>query len=61
VVLAAGAAPVTLADLLAHCKEHGLASYKIPEQLQALDALPRNAMGKVLKHELRRQFRTTSG
>ncbi|HEY6791353.1 MAG TPA: AMP-binding protein [Trebonia sp.] len=59
VVLAAGAAPVTLADLLAYCKAHGLASYKIPEQLQTLDALPRNAMGKVLKHELRRQFRAT--
>jgi acyl-CoA synthetase (AMP-forming)/AMP-acid ligase II len=61
VVLAAGAAPVTLADLLAHCKEHGLASYKVPEQLQTLDALPRNAMGKVLKHELRGQFRATQG
>jgi acyl-CoA synthetase (AMP-forming)/AMP-acid ligase II len=56
VVLATDAAPVSPADLLAHCKEHGLASYKIPEQLQILDALPRNAMGKVLKHELRRRF-----
>jgi non-ribosomal peptide synthetase component E (peptide arylation enzyme) len=56
VVMADGAAPVTLADLAAHCKEHGLASYKIPEQLQIRDALPRNAMGKILKHELRRQL-----
>jgi acyl-CoA synthetase (AMP-forming)/AMP-acid ligase II len=57
VVMAAGVPPVTLAGLAMHCKEHGLASYKIPEQLVVRDALPRNAMGKVLKHELRRQFR----
>jgi acyl-CoA synthetase (AMP-forming)/AMP-acid ligase II len=59
VVMADGAPPVTLPDLAAHCKEHGLASYKIPEQLQTRDALPRNAMGKVLKHELRRQLTST--
>jgi cyclohexanecarboxylate-CoA ligase len=56
VVMADGAPPVTLPDLAAHCKRHGLASYKIPEQLLIRDALPRNAMGKVLKHELRRQL-----
>jgi cyclohexanecarboxylate-CoA ligase len=59
VVLADGAPPVTLPDLAVHCKERGLASYKIPEQLQVRDALPRNAMGKVLKHELRRQLTGT--
>jgi acyl-CoA synthetase (AMP-forming)/AMP-acid ligase II len=56
VVLADRAAPLTLPALAVHCKERGLASYKIPEQLQVRDALPRNAMGKVLKHELRRQL-----
>jgi acyl-CoA synthetase (AMP-forming)/AMP-acid ligase II len=59
VVMADGAPPVTLPDLVAHCKQHGLAAYKIPEQLQIRDALPRNAMGKVLKHELRRQLTST--
>jgi non-ribosomal peptide synthetase component E (peptide arylation enzyme) len=54
--MADGTPPVTLPDLAVHCKEHGLAAYKIPEQLQVRDALPRNAMGKVLKHELRRQL-----
>ncbi len=29
---------------------------KIPEQIEILDALPRNAMGKVVKVELRRRF-----
>ena len=29
---------------------------KIPEQLEVVDALPRNPTGKILKHELRRRF-----
>jgi acyl-CoA synthetase (AMP-forming)/AMP-acid ligase II len=33
-----------------------LAGYKIPRQLQVLDALPRNPSGKVLKTELRKPF-----
>jgi acyl-CoA synthetase (AMP-forming)/AMP-acid ligase II len=32
----------------------GVAKQKTPERLSILDALPRNASGKVLKHELRR-------
>ena len=34
----------------------GLAVQKRPEQLELAAALPRNASGKVLKHELRRRF-----
>jgi malonyl-CoA/methylmalonyl-CoA synthetase len=34
------------------CRED-LASYKKPRQVVFVDALPRNAMGKVLKHEVR--------
>ncbi len=30
---------------------------KIPEQIELLDALPRNATGKVRKDELRARFR----
>ena len=33
---------------------------KIPEQLEILDVLPRNPTGKVLKHELRKQYARTS-
>jgi acyl-CoA synthetase (AMP-forming)/AMP-acid ligase II len=29
---------------------------KVPEQLELVDALPRNPSGKVLKRELRRQL-----
>ena len=57
----AGAGQITLDDLAAYCKAHGLAAYKIPEQLEVVAALPRNAMGKVLKHELRRQFQANGG
>ena len=32
---------------------------KIPEQLEILDVLPRNPTGKVLKHELRKQYADT--
>jgi len=38
--------------LRAHCSSH-LARYKIPKEFVFVDALPRNASGKVLKMELR--------
>ena len=36
-----------------HCRSLGLAVQKCPEQLELVDALPRNSYGKVLKQELR--------
>jgi acyl-CoA synthetase (AMP-forming)/AMP-acid ligase II len=45
---------VTLAELAEHCVREGLARYKCPEQLHLMQALPRNAMGKILKKEVRR-------
>lgn len=33
-----------------------LAKYKIPKKLRALDALPRNGMGKLMRHELRKIY-----
>jgi cyclohexanecarboxylate-CoA ligase len=53
VVLTPGHDALTIADLAAHCRERGLATQKIPEQLELVDELPRNPMGKVLKHVLR--------
>jgi cyclohexanecarboxylate-CoA ligase len=53
IVLAAGASPVDVAELSAHCRESGLAKQKAPEQIVFVDVLPRNPMGKVLKHVLR--------
>jgi acyl-CoA synthetase (AMP-forming)/AMP-acid ligase II len=40
---------------------HGrLASYKTPAQVEFVDELPRNAMGKVLKTQLREQARSAA-
>ncbi|SIT71253.1 class I adenylate-forming enzyme family protein [Edaphobacillus lindanitolerans] len=38
--------------ILAYCTRH-LAKFKLPEEVEFLDELPRNASGKVLKHALR--------
>jgi acyl-CoA synthetase (AMP-forming)/AMP-acid ligase II len=41
-------------DLIAHCRQH-LASFKAPAYVTFVGELPRNAVGKVLKNELRQQ------
>ncbi|MGB1506617.1 MAG: class I adenylate-forming enzyme family protein [Acidimicrobiales bacterium] len=47
----------SLDELVAHLREHEIASYKLPERLDYLDALPRNPVGKVVKPELRQIWR----
>jgi acyl-CoA synthetase (AMP-forming)/AMP-acid ligase II len=39
-------------DVVAHCRAR-LAGYKKPRRVIFVDALPRNALGKVVKRELR--------
>ncbi|MFF0548330.1 AMP-binding protein [Streptomyces sp. NPDC004311] len=52
-----GAAPLTLPQLTAYLRAEGLATHKLPEQLEVLDSLPRNeALRKVLKYKLRERF-----
>lgn len=51
-VAAPGATP-TLEDLVDHLRAQSVASFKLPERLVLVDALPRNPVGKVLKRELR--------
>lgn len=46
---------VTEADLIAFCRER-LAHYKAPRQIRFVPDLPRNAMGKVQKADLRREL-----
>jgi len=44
--------PVDPDELRAYCREH-LASFKVPRRVQIVDALPRNALGKIAKRQLR--------
>lgn len=48
--------PPTLKELFDFLSAEGLMVQKIPEQLEIVDVLPRNPTGKVLKHELRKQY-----
>jgi non-ribosomal peptide synthetase component E (peptide arylation enzyme) len=52
VVLKAGAT-LTLSDMVSYLKGAQLSVHKIPEQLEVVEALPRNPSGKVLKKDLR--------
>jgi len=54
--LGAGAT-LSLVELQPWAKEH-LAPYKVPRALHVVDALPRNAMGKVVKSEVSALFRS---
>ncbi|MBB3047014.1 acyl-CoA synthetase (AMP-forming)/AMP-acid ligase II [Litorivivens lipolytica] len=51
--------PLTVDDLTAYLEQAGLARFKWPEQVIAIDTLPRNPLNKVLRHELARQLETT--
>jgi malonyl-CoA/methylmalonyl-CoA synthetase len=55
VVALKGDADMTLDSLRGWC-DGKLSSYKVPKQLQVVDALPRNAMGKVMKPSLKPLF-----
>jgi len=55
--VAAGADPPTLAVLADYLREVGLMVQKIPEQLEIVERLPRNATMKVLKFQLRDELR----
>ena len=43
---------ITLEELLDHLKAADVAVFKLPEMLRIVNDLPRNALGKVLRHEL---------
>ena len=60
VVLRAGA-KLDLAGVVDFCRGAGLAAQKIPEQLEIASELPRNASGKILKHELRARYAPAVG
>ena len=47
---------VKLGDLVDFLKGKDIAAYKLPRKLVCVQSLPRNAVGKVLKREIRRQL-----
>ncbi|MFD5935891.1 AMP-binding protein [Streptomyces sp. NPDC060333] len=52
-----GTTPLTLVDVTGHLRAQGLSPHKLPEQLEVVDALPRNdALRKVLKYRLRERY-----
>ncbi len=55
VVLRSGQA-LTFELMVERLREAGLAAFKLPEQLEILDALPTTASGKVQKHEIVRRI-----
>ena len=54
---ATGAAPMGFDEMVAHLRAAGLMAQKIPEQLEVVEALPRNqTLNKVLKYKLREEL-----
>ncbi|MFJ6897582.1 class I adenylate-forming enzyme family protein [Streptomyces hokutonensis] len=52
-----GAGELTLSVVTDHLRAEGLSVYKLPEQLEIVDALPRNeTLRKVLKYRLRERY-----
>ena len=49
---------LTLDELVEHLRAQDIASYKLPERLAVVTALPRNPVGKVLKRQLRDDIAT---
>lgn len=52
-----GAGPLALADITDWLRAEGLSVHKLPEQVEVVDALPRNeTLRKVLKYKLRERY-----
>lgn len=56
VQLAAGAEPLTLDEMVAFCRQAGLMTQKIPEQLELRPDMPRASIGKIVKTKLRAEY-----
>jgi cyclohexanecarboxylate-CoA ligase len=57
IALTDGVDSLSLAEIADFCRQQNLATQKIPEQLEIVEQVPRNAVGKVLKQELRSTYR----
>ena len=48
-------------ELTQWCRDHGLPSIKVPERIEVWKDLPRNAVGKITKAQVREKFDTWAG
>ena len=53
VIVVRGGERPGIADLRGFLEGHGVAKFKVPEQVAVWDVLPKNDAGKVLKHRIR--------
>ncbi|NDV89789.1 AMP-binding protein [Alteromonas sp. 345S023] len=47
---------LTLDDIINYLKKQNIASFKLPEKMHLVAEIPRNALGKVMRHKLTAQF-----
>ena len=55
VIVPAAGYSLSAEEIISHCRKH-IGGYKIPRKIVFVDSLPRSAMGKVLKQDLRRTY-----
>ena len=55
VIVKAPGADLTEDEVIAHCRAR-IGGYKVPRRMAFVDAMPKSAMGKILKNELRRIY-----
>jgi acyl-CoA synthetase (AMP-forming)/AMP-acid ligase II len=48
---------ITLEEIISYLKEKDIAIYKLPERLEIVDAMPRNALNKIEKNKLKGMLR----
>jgi len=56
---ASGGSSLTLAQLQEHCRAAGLTAYKLPRRVAAVQELPRNSGGKVVKPTVQNMLLTS--
>lgn len=61
VVLRAGTGKLDLPTIHTFLRAQGIATFKLPERLILRETLPRNTIGKVLKHEIRAELLALAG
>lgn len=60
-VIASGSSRPSPEDLQEWCRQQGLPSIKIPERIEVWQELPRNAVGKITKAQVREKFASAAG